>query len=248
MAIFQNGDNRDLFLQKGIVSAEQVAVIRGVGVDLEQFSPRPEPSGITVVMLASRMLWEKGLQEFVTAAGKLREAGVMARFVLVGDPDPENPSSISHEQLRLWQESGLVEYWGHRNDMAVVLSQANVVCLPSYLEGFPKVLVEASACGRAIVTTDVPGCREIVRQGDNGFLVPPRDSDALASALHTLIYNPLLRSKMGARGREIAVWDFSEETICKQTIAIYQELSGARWSPISSMTHSEDQVLSSSKL
>jgi glycosyltransferase involved in cell wall biosynthesis len=227
-SIFQNEDNRSLLVKKGIVSADHSVVIRGTGVNTEEFSTQPEPIGMPVVMLASRMLWEKGVREFVTAASMLRTQGLQARFVLVGRPDPENPSSIPVEQLRRWQESSLVEYWGHRDDMAEVLGQSNVVCLPSYHEGLSRVLIEAAACGRAIVTTDVPGCRDVVRHNDNGLLVPPRDSDALAAALANLIKNPHLRSTMGARGRQVAVHEFSEETVFGQTVAIYRDLLGTR--------------------
>lgn len=245
-SIFQNEDNRSLLVKKGIVSADHSVVIRGTGVNTDEFSPQPEPAGIPVVMLASRMLWEKGVREFVTAARILRGQGLLARFVLVGKPDPENPSSISDEQLRQWQESSLVEYWGHRADMAAVLAQSNIVCLPSYLEGLPKALIEAAACGRAIVTTDVPGCREVVRHNDNGLLVPPRDSDALAAALANLIKNPDLRSTMGARGRHVAVREFSEETVFAQTMAIYRDLLGSRWSGTFQLMRGEDEVVSES--
>jgi len=243
-SVFENEDNRSLLVQKGIVSMDQSVVIRGTGVNTEEFSPRPEPTGIPIVMLASRMLWEKGVGEFVTAARILRGQGLLARFVLVGKPDPENPSSILDEQLRRWQDSSLVEYWGHRDGMAAVLAQSNVVCLPSYLEGLPRVLIEAAACGRAIVTTDVPGCREVVRHNDNGLLVPPRDSDALAAALANLITNPHLRSTMGAQGRHIAVREFSEETAFPQFMAVYRDVLGSRRSETFQPIHGEDEIAS----
>ena len=244
-SVFQNEDNRNMFLQEGIVSTEQSVVIRGAGVDIGKFTPQTEPTGVPVVMFASRMLWEKGVREFVAAAAKLRDNGLLARFVLVGKPDPENPSSVPDEQLRGWQESGFVEYWGHRNDMAAVLAQSNLVCLPSYLEGLPKVLIEAAACGRAIVTTDVPGCREVVRHNNNGLLVPPRDSDALAETLASLIKNPGLRARLGARGREIVVREFSEDTVFAQTLTIYRELLGSRWVGAAPLICKEEEVVSS---
>jgi glycosyltransferase involved in cell wall biosynthesis len=240
--VFQNDDDRQLLLQEGVVSAAQSIVIRGAGVDIEQFSPRPEPAGVPVVLLASRMLWDKGVGEFVAAAKKLREQALVARFVLVGDPDPENPSAIPQKQLRLWQESGLVELWGHRSEMAAVFSQANLVCLPSYLEGLPKVLIEAAACGRAIVATDVPGCREVVRHQNNGLLVPVRDSDALAEAIALLIKNPPLRARLGTRGREIVVREFSEETILAQTLKVYGELLGSRWPGIDPLLGKQGRI------
>ena len=243
--VLQNDENRNLLVKDGIVSIDQSVVIRGAGVDIDEFKPRDEPTDVPVVVLASRMLWEKGIREFVTAATKLRDQGILARFVLVGKPDPENPSSIPLEQIRQWQESRLVEYWGHQDDMATVFAQSNLVCLPSYLEGLPRVLIEAAACGRAIVATDVTGCREIVRPEDNGLLVPPRDSDALARALARLIKNPGLRARMGVHGRELVVREFSEEIVFTQTIDVYRQLLGARW-PAYPLICKDDEILSES--
>ena len=227
--IFQNHDDLNLLVGEGVVSRKRSLVIRGAGVKADEFLPRPEPSDVPIVMLASRMLWDKGVGEFVSAASKLRQSSLAARFVLVGRTDPENPSSVKDDQLREWESAGLMEWWGHRNDMAAVIAQSNVVCLPSYREGLPKVLIEAAACGRAIVATDVPGCREVVRHGDNGLLVPPRNADALAHALATLVKDPALRARMGARGREIAVQEFSDDTVLSQTMLVYRELLGSKW-------------------
>jgi glycosyltransferase involved in cell wall biosynthesis len=229
-AVFQNEENRSFLLGEGVAKLHTTDIIRGTGVNVKQFFPQPEPSGPPVVLLASRMLWEKGIGEFVEAARKLRERTVRARLVLVGKPDPENPASIKETQLRAWASSGLVEWWGHKDDMAKILAQANIVCLPSYYgEGVPRVLIEAAACGRAIVATDAPGCRDIVRNGQNGLLVPLHNSEALAHALETLICDPALRSKLGACGREIAVREFSEETVFAQMTAIYRRLLGSLW-------------------
>ena len=228
--VFQNSENRDALLKDEVVPFERTAIIRGSGVNLREFAPRPEPVGAPVVMLASRMLWEKGVAEFVSAAQILRQRGVTARFVLVGDPDPNNPAPVPARRLRAWADSGIVESWGHREDMPSVLNQCNAFCLPSYYgEGLPKVLIEAAACGRAIVTTDVPGCREVVRHGESGLLVPPRDPEALARALATLLGDPALRGRMGARGREIVEQEFSEELVVQRTFALYRELLGGRW-------------------
>jgi glycosyltransferase involved in cell wall biosynthesis len=179
------------------------------------------------VVLAARMLRDKGVIEFVEAARSLRTAGVQARFVLVGETDQGNPTAISVEQLRHWADSGDVEWWGQRNNMQEVLAQSHIVCLPSLREGVPKVLIEAAACGRAIVTTDAPGCREIVRHGDNGLLVPVRNSKALADALRILILNPDIRANMGRKGREIAVQEFSMERVVNETLTVYRELLGS---------------------
>jgi len=228
--VFQNPDDQGVFIQNKILPAAQTVLIKGSGVDVHTYVPTPEPEGVPVVVLASRMLRDKGVVEFVEAARELRDAGVSARFVLVGDTDPGNPTAVSAEQLRAWSDEGVIEWWGHQNDMRKVLSQSNIVCLPSLREGVPKVLIEAAACGRAIVTTDAPGCREIVREGENGLLVPIRDSKALADALRLLIESAPLRALMAAKGREIAVAEFSVERVVNETLGVYRELlaSGPR--------------------
>jgi glycosyltransferase involved in cell wall biosynthesis len=220
--ILQNQDDRAMFIRRRFINEERIRLIRGSGVDTAVFSPTPEPSGIPVIMLASRMLWDKGIKEFVEAARQLKDRGIDARFVLAGDTDPHNPSAIQKEQLTAWHTEGVIEWWGHREDMPTVFSESHIICLPSYYgEGVPKVLIEAAASGRPIVTTNTPGCREIVRHNENGFLVPPRDSKSLADAIKRLIENPELRAKMGKRGCEIAVAEFSEEIVVKQTMAVY---------------------------
>lgn len=222
--IFQNPDDRAVFVNNGILPVEKTALIKGSGVDVDVYRPAAAVAGVPVVLLASRMLYDKGVSEFVEAAGTLRAAGVPARFVLAGDVDPGNPTAISAEQLRRWSDSGVVEWWGLRNDMLAVLAQSHIVCLPSLREGVPKVLIEAASCGKPIVTTDAPGCREIVRHGDNGLLVPVRDGRALAQALRQLIESPSLRASMGQRGREIVVREFSLEQVVKETLGVYREL------------------------
>jgi glycosyltransferase involved in cell wall biosynthesis len=221
--IVQNPDDRTLLTSRGIVDERRVRLIRGSGVDTTVFVPRPEPAGTPVVMLASRLLRDKGVLEFVTAAKQLLSEGTAAQFVLVGAPDPENPASIPPSDLGDLI-GGAVEWWGPRDDMPQVLGHANIVCLPSYREGLPKVLLEAAACGRAIVATDVPGCREIVVHGENGLLVPARDSGALAIAIKALVDDPHRRRVMGARGRRLAEEQFSVERITRETISLYHEL------------------------
>lgn len=220
--VLENPDDERLLIGLRIANARHTRVIRGAGVDLQRFAVGPEPEGGVLVVLAARMLWDKGVGEFVEAAQLLRSAGVSARFVLVGDADTANPAAIPESQLSAWQAEGLVEWWGHRDDMPKVLSQAHIVCLPSYREGLPKVLIEAAASGRAIVATDVPGCREIVCHGENGLLVPARDARALAEALKQLILDPSLRQRMGKRGREIAEAEFSVERVNNETLALYK--------------------------
>lgn len=222
-SILQNADDRTALERSGLVAPERVRLIRGSGVDLERFVAQPEPCGDPVVLLASRLLWDKGVGEFVQAARSLREAGVKARFVLVGEPDVENPSAVPAASLQAWQGEGVIEWWGRRDDMPAVLAGAHVFCLPSYREGMPKVLLEAAACGRAAVSTAVSGCRDAVRDGVTGLLVPPRDSDALAAALGRLIADAALRGTMGRAARTLAEAEFGVERVIEQTLALYEE-------------------------
>jgi glycosyltransferase involved in cell wall biosynthesis len=177
-----------------------------------------------VVILPARLLYDKGVAEFVDAARILIRKNYKARCVLVGDPDPENPAVVLPEQIRQWQEEKVVEFWGFQADMPAVLAKAHIVCLPSYREGLPKALLEAAACGKPIVATDVPGCREIVREGLNGFLVPARNSAALAEALIKLIDNKGLRLQMGSCGRKIVLDEFSEQKVVLETLTLYQRI------------------------
>jgi glycosyltransferase involved in cell wall biosynthesis len=170
------------------------------------------------------MLWDKGVGEFVAAATLLRGRGVQARFVLVGDPDPENPAAISESQLRAWRDGGAVEWWGFRSDASAVLEQASVVVLPSYREGLPKVLLEAAACGRPMVATDVPGCREVVQHMKTGLLVPARQAAPLADAIDQLLSDGGLRERLGANARTIAESMFGLQAVVAQTLAVYREL------------------------
>jgi glycosyltransferase involved in cell wall biosynthesis len=178
-----------------------------------------------LVILASRMLWDKGVGEFVEAARMIGARGVHARFALVGDTDAGNPSAVSREQLRKWRDEGVVEWWGWRRDIQTVLGQSHLVCLPSsYGEGIPRVLIEAAACGRPLVATDAPGCREIVRDGLNGFLVPVKDARSLADALHRLLIDPDLVRRMGANGRELVLSKFSLDQVLASNLAVYEDL------------------------
>jgi glycosyltransferase involved in cell wall biosynthesis len=222
--ILQNKDDLGYFLKNKLVNNENVTIVRGSGVDVKKFIPAEESTGVPIVMLASRMLWDKGVGEFIEAAKILKQEGVEARFVLVGDSDPENPASIPNAQLSEWHELGIVEWWGERGNMHEMLTQAHIVCLPSYREGLPKVLLEAASCGKPIIATDVPGCREIVHNGENGILVPLKDSSSLASAMKELINNPEKRKIIGINGRRLVENEFSEEIVVSQTLKVYQEL------------------------
>jgi glycosyltransferase involved in cell wall biosynthesis len=223
--LLQNEEDRDLLVAEVGVPIDKTTIIRGSGVDVNEFQAIAEVPGVPIVLLSSRMLWIKGISDFVEAAKLLRARGVHARFVLAGDTDPGSPGAIPREKLQEWQNAGRVEWWGHQQSMSRMLQQSAIVCLPSHGgEGVPKALIEAAASERAIVATDVPGCRDIVRHGTNGLLVPPKNPAALADAIATLLNDPSLRAAMGRRGREIAVNEFSEEKVIQQTLALYRQL------------------------
>ena len=225
--ILQNLDDYSLMEGLARVKARNLRLIPSAGVDMDQYLPSEIPEGTPIVMLASRLLWDKGVGEFVSAAKILHEQGVSCRFVLVGAPDPENPHSVPMEQIEEWKKSGVIEWWGRCDDMSAVLSQASVVCLPSYYgEGIPKVLVETMACARPIITTKMPGCRELVRSDKNGFLVNPRDPAALANALALILSNKSLCQKMGWEGRKIAVSEYSLLQVVGDTFRLYEYLLG----------------------
>jgi glycosyltransferase involved in cell wall biosynthesis len=226
--IVQNPDDRQLLLDRRLARADQITMIRGVGVDVDQYAVRPLPEGTPIVMLAARMLRDKGVGEFVEAARRLRARGAVARFVLVGGLDPHNRAAVPEADLRAWQAEGVVEWWDHATDMPGTLGQATIVALPSYREGLPKVLIEAAACGRPLVATDVPGCREVVRDGDNGLLVPARDAEALANAIGALLASPERRARMGARSRERAEHEFALHHVNAATFEVYGRRSADR--------------------
>jgi glycosyltransferase involved in cell wall biosynthesis len=224
MSIFQNQDDLRTFRACGVATPDNTTIVRGSGVADEKFVPTPEAPDAPVVLLAGRVLADKGVGEFAEAAALIQRLGIKARFVLAGREDTANPTSIPEAQLRKWQAAGIIEWWGQRDDMPAVLAQSHIVVLPSYREGLPKILLEAAASGRPVVATDVPGCREIVRDGENGFLVPVKDPNALAGALVKLIENPALRSRMGARGREIVESGLTSRQIVPQILAVYASL------------------------
>lgn len=227
-SLVQNEDDYQFLARQIGVEAKNIYLVRGSGVDLQQFRPSPEPSGDPVVLLASRMLWNKGVREFVEAAKLVRSRGILAHFVLAGRTDPSSPAAIPEQQLMEWHNAGLVQWWGHCEDMPTIMARANLVCLPSYAEGIPKVLLEAAASGRAIVTTDVAGCRDVVRDKVNGRLVPARDSARLADAIIDLLNNPTMRQRMGQWGRKIAESEFSQELVTGQILDVYQQIIGNR--------------------
>lgn len=233
LVLVENEDDYRLLTSDLKVRPSRVILTRGSGVDVHAFHPTPEPIGKPVVTFASRMLWIKGIKEFVDAAGLLRTKGISARFVLAGDTDMNNPSCVPREKLREWQSAATVEWWGHQRQMQEVFRQTNLVCLPSHGgEGVPKVLMEAAASGRAIVTTNVPGCREIVQAGVNGIVIQPGNAIELANAIERLLEDPTTRKRMGMRSREIAVNEFSEDSVVRQTLELYGELLNPHSAPV----------------
>ncbi|CAM3762488.1 Glycosyltransferase [Castellaniella denitrificans] len=224
--IFQNTADRDVLEQAGAVRPAQAVLLRGSGVDLDRFAPAPWPEGPVTVAMASRLLHDKGVREFVEAARMSAARGEGLRWRLAGSLDPENPASVTAGELDAWRAEGAIEYVGECADVAGFYAQAHIVTLPSYREGLPKSLIEAAACGRPVVTTDVPGCRDAIEPGISGVLVPPRDARALADAVAALAGDEALRVRMGAAGRALAERDFGLDRIVRAHLAVYRELAG----------------------
>ncbi len=227
--ILQNPDDVALFEHARLVDAAHVRLISGSGVDCQRFRPHrtsPRPDGPPRVLLAARLLWDKGIAEYVEAARILRARGVAATFLLAGTPDAGNPAAVPVETVRGWVRDGLIEWPGHVDDMAGLFASVDVDVLPSYREGLPKSLIEAAACGLPLVTCDVPGCREVVTDGVEGLLVPPRDAGALATAIAQLLEDPDLRERMGQAARAKALAEFDERIVIERTLAVYRELLG----------------------
>lgn len=223
--IFQNDDDRRLIQEIAGLNTNQIRFIYGSGVDLKRFHPRAFPVGRFTVVFAARLLVDKGLREFVTAATKIRAAGADVRFIVAGSRDIENPACIPEDELAAWRAEGVVEFVGHVTDMASFYADAHAVVLPSYREGMPLSLLEAAAIGRAVVTTDVPGCRDAIDPGVTGFLVPARDSDSLVTTITRLIDDPALCAEMGRQGTFLAARKFSIDNVIDQHLRIYAEAS-----------------------
>jgi glycosyltransferase involved in cell wall biosynthesis len=211
----------------GLIDQERVRVIVGDGVDLEQFSPpsHARPAGPPTVLLAARLLRDKGVGEYVQAARDLADEGVDARFLIAGETDPGNPATLLPSQLERWSREGVVELLGHRSDMPELLRRVDIAVLPSYHEGVSRFLLEAAASGAALVATDIPGCRVAVREGRNGFLVPVRDVAQLTDRLRRLLTDEPLRTSFGQASRELAVAEFDERVVLDQYLALYRDLS-----------------------
>ena len=224
--IVQNSDDAEMLVRMGLGSSS-LTQIPGSGVDLAKFCPVPKSDGVVTVVLSARLLWEKGVREFVEASALLKQRGCHASLVIAGAPDELNRAAVSSADLSGWVSEGLVEHLGWVDDVAELLASTHIVCLPSYYrEGMPKSLLEAAAAGLPIVTADTPGCREVVRDKYNGLLVPPRSGVAVADALEELINNREAREEMGRNGRIRAEREFGIESIVRQTLAVYEEALG----------------------
>jgi len=227
--ILQNSDDASAFESLKLAPAENIRLIRSSGVNTSRFSPVLRECGEGKplrVLLAARLVWEKGIQEFVDASRLLKQQGRAMEFLLAGMPDPGNPRSVSRQQATAWQDAGLVTWLGHVDDMAGLLGTVDVMALPSYYrEGVPKSLIEAAASGVALVTTNLPGCREVVTaDGEDGLYVEPRHAQSLATALARLDDDRELLMRLGLRARQKALADFDEQVVVQRTCDVYTEL------------------------
>lgn len=235
-AIFHNFEDREMFLkfynnpfndssENMRLKPESALVIRGSGIDLNKFIYHQENNNQKpIVIMISRLLKDKGILEFCEAARILKNKGYSANFSIVGDIDFGNPTSLSDSELRDLKNEKIVKFIGYQENVYDFLVSSNIVVLPSYREGLPKILIEAAACGRATVTTDVPGCRDAIEADKTGILVPVRDPNKLAEAVEKLINNPEMRIQYGKAGRELAKKEFSIEEVVKNHLVIYKKL------------------------
>ena len=223
--IIENNDDFNNLVASGFAKKDSIALIKGAGVDTEKFDYKPEPDGQVRVIMVSRLLRDKGVQEFIDAAKLVKARESTVQFVLVGDVDEGNPTSLTADQLTDLRKSRDVTWLGARTDIAELLAASHVACLPSYREGLPKSLIEAASAGRPIVTTDVPGCREVVTHMVNGLLIQPRDVTALATAIEKLVNDPQLRQSMGKENRQKAESEYANEMIIAQTHGVYDSFS-----------------------
>lgn len=222
--ILQNPDDKQLLIDLKAVKAEKTTLIRGSGIDLSTFQAFPETINDTpVVTFAARLLFDKGLAEYIKAIKLLNKKGVIAHYQIVGDLDLGNNTSATEQDLEQWKAISNLVVLGYQKDMSAVFRDSNIVVLPSYREGLPKVLIEAAASGRAVITTDVPGCRDAIEVNKTGLLVPVKNSNALANAIEKLLTDTELRVEMGIAGRQLAEREFAIEKVIEQHLSIYQQ-------------------------
>ena len=220
--IFQNPDDRAEFLSRHLVDQSRTHLIGGSGVNTTLFSPTVRRTSSNCrILFVGRLLREKGIYEFIEAARLVRDISPNTKFMIAGEPDAGNPSSVTSTQIAEWRDTGDVQFLGHCSDMPSLLSESDICVLPSYREGTPRSLLEAAACGLPLVASDVPGCREVCRDALNGFLVPARDSVSLSKAILRLVADPALRAQMSLSSREIAVCEFADERVIEETLKVY---------------------------
>jgi glycosyltransferase involved in cell wall biosynthesis len=223
--VLQNSDDRAYLERIGLIAPEKAVTIRGSGIEVERFRPLPEPAdGVVTVAYVGRMIEDKGVRTLVEAVRRVRARGIALRLVLAGSPDYDNPGSLTEAELRRWADDPMIEWVGHIEDVRSVWARSHVAALSSRREGLPKSLLEAAACGRPIVATNVPGCREIARRGENAILVPPDDPDALGEALVTLARDAELRRRYGMASRRIVLSDLSADRVGAAIVAVYKDL------------------------
>ena len=220
--IFQNENDKSIFIENKVIKPEQSLLIRGSGVDLATYKYLPEPAGEKVIMFLARLLKDKGLVEFCDAAISLKKSGFKGRFVLVGDIDLHNPNSLTEKELENYVNSGDIEHWGYSTNVSEVIAQSHIMVLPSYREGLPKSLIEAAACGRAVITTDVAGCRDAITPNETGVLIPAKSSKAIVSAIKDLCNKEEKRIAMGKKGRALAEACFDITDVIETHLKLYK--------------------------
>lgn len=228
--IFQNPDDRNLMIKHGVVDENQTTIIRGSGVDLKEFPFTPEEENEEpIVLFSSRLIREKGIDDFIGAARILKNKGIKARFQIAGSVYQKNPNSLSREEMQGYHDEGVIEWLGQVSDMPELFKKISIMALPSYYgEGVPKILLEAAAIGRPIVTCDVPGCREAVNDNKNGILIPPKSPQNLSEAIERLLSNPELRQSYGRAGREMVEEDFHVDSVVSRTLDVYDSMINKR--------------------
>jgi glycosyltransferase involved in cell wall biosynthesis len=223
IALVQNGDDMAALIALGI-SKSRIALISGSGVDIKRFTPLPEPAGTPTFGFVGRLLDDKGVRTLVAAHRLLRARGSDARLLIAGTPDPANPASVTKTEAESWNREPGITWLGHVDDIAGLWARAHVAVLPSRREGLPLSLMEAAACGRAMIASDVPGCREVVIHEQTGLLFPADDATALATAMERLSTARELRARYAGAARTLAVDKFAAEIIGQQTVQLYRRL------------------------
>lgn len=225
LSIFQNPDDRELFIRKSLVSPERSTVILGSGIDTDRFVPDEDVPEIPVFLFVGRLLYDKGIRETLEGFSIFSKNHPEARLVVLGDRDDQNPASISEQDLSRYQDNPAILFAGFQSDVRSYIRESSVLLLPSYREGVPRTLLEALSTGRPIIATDVPGCREVVEHGVNGLLVPVKNAHALAQAMEEFYHmDQISRIKMGRKSRELAESKFSTRIINEQYLNEIQRI------------------------